>query len=258
MDHLVKLHTPTSHARRRLRSVFACLAAFVPVTSLVGCASSQRDAKADATYTLVYLKTGPKSGQKTREESTNIFRGHMDNMRRLADEGHLIIAGPFDKPADQSWRGIFLLDVAGVESARQITATDPGVIEGVFTAELHPFLASPDLRRTLALEQEHKAANPQDIPKPGAPPANIRAYVMITAKDASKASRAIADSSIGQHVVWWGRFKESKGGVFVVDAEKAEDVRSVLSGADMGECAVDGWWSTTTLTRLPREPLMTR
>jgi uncharacterized protein YciI len=60
------------------------------------------------TFTLVYLKTGPAVdlSTQTRQE---IFQGHMANIQRLAKEGPLVIAGPFNKPADRTWRGIFVL-----------------------------------------------------------------------------------------------------------------------------------------------------
>lgn len=47
-------------------------------------------------YVLVLLKKGPYTA-KNKVESDSLFRGHMDNMNRLANEGKLVLAGPFGK-----------------------------------------------------------------------------------------------------------------------------------------------------------------
>ena len=43
-------------------------------------------------YVFVILKTGPKTDQ-TKEESAKLFAGHMANIKRLAAEGKLVLAG---------------------------------------------------------------------------------------------------------------------------------------------------------------------
>ncbi len=53
-------------------------------------------------YVLVILKPGPKIIDD-KEERTRIFKGHMDNIKRLADEGKLVVAGPFGKNELTSW-----------------------------------------------------------------------------------------------------------------------------------------------------------
>jgi hypothetical protein len=46
-------------------------------------------------YILVILKTGPTNVPEGKERQ-EIFKGHFANIRRLADEGKLAVAGPFD------------------------------------------------------------------------------------------------------------------------------------------------------------------
>ena len=53
-------------------------------------------------YVLVILKTGPKP-MPAGEERKKMFQGHMANMERLADEGKLVLGGPFD--GTDGWRG---------------------------------------------------------------------------------------------------------------------------------------------------------
>ncbi len=46
-------------------------------------------------YVFVILKTGPKDAAIKGKDRAAIFAGHMANIKRLADEGKLAVAGPF-------------------------------------------------------------------------------------------------------------------------------------------------------------------
>lgn len=94
-------------------------------------------------YVLAILKTG--SNTTTDKEKLNeYFRGHMDNIGRLAKEGKLIVAGPLGKN-DKAYRGIFILDVKTVEEAQKLVETDPAVKAKVFDVELYPWYGSAAL-----------------------------------------------------------------------------------------------------------------
>ena len=210
---------------------------------LGGCASDT------AHYNFVYLKSGPQSALKTPEESKAIFQGHMANMSRLAAEKTLIIAGPFNKPTDSAWRGIFIFDVASTDKAREICSSDPGIQSGVFVQEVHPFSASSNLRTMLELEKQLNAARAAN---PTEPPKNIRGYVMITAADAARTRSAIESSSLSTRLIFDGTFTDSGGGVFVINSETVQSVREILSGEnlDLGPSSIDSWWSSTALVGL--------
>jgi uncharacterized protein YciI len=226
--------------------VMAALAALVLMVG--GCAAGPRSGEAD--YVLGYLKTGPESAKKTKDESAAIFAGHMSNMKAMAERGELVIAGPFNTPADKSWRGIFVLDRSDVGEAERLMATDPGIVAGVFVGERRSMRASTALREAKRLEDE---ANAGRVMEAGKPPANIRGYVMVTAEEAERCAAALASAGYGERVVWCGRFLDrgGKGGVFVLDAEDAGAVRAELEKAGTGVCAVDAWWSTTSIVGLP-------
>jgi hypothetical protein len=57
------------------------------------------DQRGMRSYVFVILKTGPKA-DLTREESSKLFAGHMANIKRLAAEGKLVVAGPFQENPD--------------------------------------------------------------------------------------------------------------------------------------------------------------
>lgn len=77
------------------------------------------------TYMLVILKTGTNT-VADKEKINSLFRGHLDNIGRLAREGKLVVAGPLSKN-DKTYRGIFILDVKTIEEAQALLATDPAV-----------------------------------------------------------------------------------------------------------------------------------
>ena len=93
-------------------------------------------------YVLVVLKTGPKQMPKGPERDS-MFAGHFANINRLAKEGKLALAGPFD--GVDGWRGLFVMATADIEEARGWVATDPVVINGEMVAEYHKYYGSAAL-----------------------------------------------------------------------------------------------------------------
>jgi uncharacterized protein YciI len=100
-------------------------------------------------YVFVLLKTGPKRmpDGPARDE---MFKGHFANIQRLAKEGLLVYAGPFD--GVDGWRGLFIFATADLEVARQAVETDPVVIHGEMVPELHKHFGSAAL---LAVNEWH-------------------------------------------------------------------------------------------------------
>lgn len=109
------------------------------------------------TYYFVYLKAGLKRDQ-TKEEAEKIQRAHMDNIGRLANEGKLIIAGPFLDKGDV--RGIYIFNVSSLEEAEQLTNTDPAVISGRLMMEIHPWYGSASL---MMIPELHKKVAKTEI-----------------------------------------------------------------------------------------------
>ncbi|ESU22386.1 hypothetical protein FEDK69T_23710 [Flavobacterium enshiense DK69] len=103
------------------------------------------------TYIFCILKTGSNT-TATKEEKTKYFEGHMANINRLADEGKLIVAGPFMKN-DRNYRGIFIFNCTTVEEAQKLVETDPAVKAKIFEVELTPWYCSAAL---MAVPPTHK------------------------------------------------------------------------------------------------------
>jgi len=95
------------------------------------------------TYVLAILRTGA-TELAPGVERDEIFKGHFANIKRLASEGKLAVAGPFDSNAS-GFRGLFILNVSTLEEARKLTETDPVVKSGVMIADLYVWYGSAAL-----------------------------------------------------------------------------------------------------------------
>ena len=84
---------------------------------------------------LVLLKKGPAWTAKETPESKAVQEAHMANIRAMWEAKKLIIAGPFED--DGEVRGVFLFQVASVEEARALAASDPAVKAGRLVPEIH-------------------------------------------------------------------------------------------------------------------------
>ncbi len=85
-------------------------------------------------FTFVFLNTKHDKQELPLEEVKKIMEGHMANINRLAKEGKLIVAGPFDGGG-----GIFILSTTSQEEAKNWLSTDPGVLANRWNVEILPY-----------------------------------------------------------------------------------------------------------------------
>ena len=101
-------------------------------------------------YVLVILKSSSTPVPKGPERD-EMFRGHFANMKRLAAEGKLALAGPLD--GKEGWRGLFVFATADLEEAARLVASDPVVIKGEMVPEFHAYYGSAAL---MLVNESHK------------------------------------------------------------------------------------------------------
>lgn len=94
-------------------------------------------------YVLVILKTGD---NQTGDKSFigEAFRGHLENINRLVEEGKLVVAGPIGKN-ERTYRGIFILNTPSLEEAETLLQTDPAIKAGLLEPELYEWYGSAAL-----------------------------------------------------------------------------------------------------------------
>lgn len=95
-------------------------------------------------YVMAFLKAGP-NRDMSPEESAELQAAHMANIGRLAEEGKLLLAGPFMDNGEL--RGIYIFDVQSIEEAEALTQTDPAIEAGALVMELRPWYGSAAVRK---------------------------------------------------------------------------------------------------------------
>ncbi len=108
-------------------------------------------------YVMAFLRRGPNRSQDSAT-AAQLQQAHLQNIQRLADEGSLILAGPFLD--DGEIRGIYIFNVASIEEARKLTGTDPAIQAGRLVMELHPWYGSAAL---LEVHRLHKRLMKEDV-----------------------------------------------------------------------------------------------
>ena len=108
-------------------------------------------------YVIAFLKEGPNRDQDSTR-AAELQRAHLENIRRLADEGKLVLAGPFMDRDDV--RGLFIFDVQTIEEARELTETDPAIQAGRLAMELRPWYGSAALMRVNRIHGTISKTNP--------------------------------------------------------------------------------------------------
>lgn len=108
-------------------------------------------------YVMAFLKTGPNPSADSTE-AMELQRAHLNNISRMAEEGDLIVAGPFLDNGEI--RGIYIFDVRTIEEPRKLTETDPAIQSGAFEMELHPWYGSAALMKVSEIHRQISKENP--------------------------------------------------------------------------------------------------
>jgi uncharacterized protein YciI len=90
---------------------------------------------------FVFLNTNPDRQEISKEKVEQLQAEHLKNIDRLAKEGIIKAAGPFDGGG-----GIFILKAENLESANEILQSDPAIHANRFKLEIFPMMiANNDL-----------------------------------------------------------------------------------------------------------------
>ena len=95
-------------------------------------------------YTIIMLTTGS-AKIDDKAKMGELMKGHMTNIGKLANEGKIIVAGPFLEKNKENYRGMFIFNTKSKEEAESWVRTDPAVAAGVFSYEIFPWYGSAAL-----------------------------------------------------------------------------------------------------------------
>ena len=108
-------------------------------------------------YVMAFLKRGPNRPTDSAK-SAELQRAHLDNINRMAEEGKLVLAGPFG--GNDDLRGIYVFNVGSVEEAKALTESDPAIQYGSLVMELKEWYGSAAL---VGLNELHKQIQKKSI-----------------------------------------------------------------------------------------------
>ena len=84
-------------------------------------------------YVMAFLKRGPNRDFDSIQ-TMNLQLAHLENIVKMAEDGKLVLTGPFIDSGEI--RGIYIFNVESIEQARFLTETDPVVQAGSLIMEL--------------------------------------------------------------------------------------------------------------------------
>ncbi|HJZ68765.1 MAG TPA: YciI family protein [Blastocatellia bacterium] len=92
------------------------------------------------TYYFGLISRGPNWTAERTPEVEKLQADHMANINRLAKEGKLVIAGPFENAGN--YAGVFVFKAASLEEAKALAQTDPAVKAERLVVDVHPWMVS--------------------------------------------------------------------------------------------------------------------
>jgi uncharacterized protein YciI len=163
---------------------------------LLGAAFAQEGGReATSVYYVVFLRPNPARKPLAKEDGERVQNAHMANIQKMADDGYLVAAGPFENdPPPIS--GVFVMKAKSIDEARRIAEDDPTVREHRNTIDVHAWRAPAGIGdEYFRLHKEH----PETPENMGAHP--ILLVTRGPAWDATVAKERVVMLAVHQHYV---------------------------------------------------------
>jgi uncharacterized protein YciI len=141
--------------RRRIAFSHVLLLSLLAVADFAFAQVQAQQTAKPAQYFFVLLTRPASAPHLNKEAGEKLQEQHMANIRKMAAEHKLVIAGPFEE--DTALRGIFVFQAESAAQVQDWAQSDPAVKAGRLSAEVHgPWLIDPN-----AIHQP--PANPQGM-----------------------------------------------------------------------------------------------
>jgi uncharacterized protein YciI len=159
-------------------------------------------------YTFVFLNNKPDKEVLSKEKSDSIMTGHMNNIGRLAKEGKLLAAGPFEGGG-----GIFVLNTGSTSEAKEWLSTDPGVKAKRWDIEIFPF--TPTIGSVCAVGEKYEMVFYQFV--------RIFPHDAISSESSKQHDKYIKKLKKEGSILAAGLFGKYMGEVFVLKADAVKE-----------------------------------
>ena len=126
------------HSMSYIRFIIPLVCIFIMVQSS---GAQTPEAKPDKPKQFIYvLRLVPRlhSDSAWTQEDKMALDRHFARFQHAIERGELILAGRTREPGDKTF-GIAIFEASGETAAREFMESDPAVVAGLMTAELHPF-----------------------------------------------------------------------------------------------------------------------
>lgn len=110
-------------------------------------------------YVMVMLTPGS-TKIEDKAKMSELMKGHLANIHKLADEGKITVAGPFLEENKENYKGMFIFNTKSKEEAEAWVKTDPAVKAGDFNYEIFSWYGSAALPMYLKHHSEIAKENP--------------------------------------------------------------------------------------------------
>lgn len=184
---------------------------------LVVFATSNLQAQKNEGLFFVFLNSNPDKPQISDDEKEGLQAAHMANLDRLAQEGLLLAAGPFEGGG-----GLLILDAENIDDAKALVQSDPAVQAHRFKTEVIPFsVTGNDL---CGAEEPYEMVTYQFIRMISNPD-----YF----EDFDKMFRAnrmfLSDLNMkNNYVITYGAFSEYNDGILILDVSTPEEAEKII------------------------------
>lgn len=101
-------------------------------------------------YVLAFLYEGPNRDQDSIE-AVAIQQAHLENIKRMAQEGVLVLAGPFLEEGEL--KGIYIFNTSDQKQVEEYCLSDPAIEAGRLRVELKPWYGSAALQELNRIHQ---------------------------------------------------------------------------------------------------------
>ena len=108
-------------------------------------------------YVFAFLKRGPNQDLDSLQKA-ELQKAHLQNINRMAQEGKLVLAGPFF--GNEDLRGIYVFNVKSLEEAEELTRSDPSIKAGLLTMELKEWYGTAAL---MGVNETHESLMKKNI-----------------------------------------------------------------------------------------------
>lgn len=165
-------------------------------------------------YTFVFLHKKPDAEQLSKEASDKIMEGHMANINKLAKEGKLLAAGPFDGGG-----GIFIFKSSSAKEVTEWMSSDPGVQAKRWNIEMLPY--EPKIGGVCAVGEKYEMTNYTFI---HFKPKVYKFNVQEAAETVAEHDKFIKQLSKGGNIITYASFGGTDGGILVMKGEVQQEV----------------------------------